>query len=81
MKLVARSHDVKMLEDRLANAKSQTERNVILKKMDAIKREGEDPEIGRLREQLVNAARQGDNEAGEKISEQIYAHQKRKGIK
>lgn len=80
MKLVARSHDIKMLEDRLRNAQSQAERNVILNKMDALRREGQDPEIARLREQLVGAARQGDSEAGEKISEQIYAHQKRKGI-
>jgi hypothetical protein len=80
MKLVARSHDIKMLEDRLRNAKSQAERNVILGKMDALRREGQDPEIARLREQLVGAARAGDSEAGEKIGEQIYAHQKRKGI-
>ena len=73
--LIAREHDWKMLEQRLKSAKSTHEREQIKDKMAQIKRESEDPEIERLRFQLVNAAKSGDNEAGDSISEQIYLHQ------
>lgn len=77
--LVARSHDLKMLENKLKNAKSTREREGVRRRMADLEREDKDPEIARLRHQLVRAARAGDNDAGDAISEQIYLHQAKIG--
>lgn len=77
--LVARSHDLKMLESRLKNAKSTSERELIKFKISQIGREDKDPVVADLRFKLVNAARNGDNKAGDEISEQIYLHQLKTG--
>lgn len=72
-----RKHDLAMLEARLRTAQSVQEKEEIKRKMAYLAREGKDKEISTLRGQLVEAARAGDNEAGDKISEQIFKLQGR----
>ena len=69
-----------MLAERLKKASSYRERSIIQDKIDFIHREARDDKIAHLRTQLVNAARAGDNKAGDQISEEIYDYQRRKGI-
>ena len=74
-----RKHDMEVLEARLRTAKSVREKENIKSKMAYILREGKDQEISKLRGYLVNAARAGDNKAGDEISEEIYKRQGRLG--
>lgn len=74
-----RTHDMAMLEDRLANAKTAAQWAVVRRKMDDIIAEGKDRTMHSLRGRLLSAARAGDNEAGDRISMEIYEYQRRKG--
>lgn len=74
-----RDGDWRMLEARYAAAKSERDRAVVRRKMDALRRESTDPTVRNLRLQLVQAARDGNNEAGERIGELIYEHQRKQG--
>ncbi len=76
-----RNNDMAMLEDRLRDASSVREREVIRDKIGYIKREAEDEDIREMRGELVRAARAGDSEAGDRVSERIYAHQRKQGLK
>lgn len=76
-----RDHDMRMLEQRLRNATSTRERELIRSKMDFIVRESKDHFRKQKRHELLQAARNGDNEAGERISEELYNYQVREGIK
>lgn len=77
--LVARTHDLKMLEDKLKHANSTVERNLIKKKIEQIGREDKDPVIQDLRLQLIHAAKANDNKTGDDVSEQLYLYQLKTG--
>lgn len=68
-----------MLEERLANAKTQKQWILTRRKMDDLIAEGKDPKMHSLRWRLLQAARAGDTRAGDRISLEIYEYQRRKG--
>jgi hypothetical protein len=75
-----RRNDVAMLEARLHNPKSSVEWSKARQKLDFIIAEGKDPKMHSYRQRLLNAARAGDNIAGERISLEIYEYQRRHGV-
>lgn len=72
-----RQGDMDMLQARLRSAQSAGERQTVEGKINYLRREGENRQISHLREQLVKAARAGDNKACENISEQIDDKQRK----